>query len=149
MKIYYNTNTVNFNCNAFPWICRYQKCHCSVCTRGTAQRIVWRNKMLKMEKLWMIHSMLDKNKTSKHHAFTKETLYDDGDWFKAVPSNSIKSTVWNVKKPDKHSNKTYITTVLQSLKELFPWEPMAKNYNCRWFLIICNLCFSQMVHVLH
>ena len=44
-----------------------------------------KEQMRKKEKLWMIYSMLDKNKTSKPHAFTKETLYDDGDWFKSSP----------------------------------------------------------------
>jgi hypothetical protein len=127
MKIYYNTNTVNFNCNTFPRICRYpgKKWICSLCTRGPARRIVWKNKMKKMEKFWMIQSILNENETSKHHAFTKETLYDDGDWFKAVPSNSINSTVWNVKSLTQKQNlRNYSIT---ALKRTFPSRTVGKK----------------------
>jgi hypothetical protein len=61
-----------------------KKCCSSLCKSDPAWRVVW-NKKHEMEKFWMTESILDKNKISKHPAFTRETLEDDGEWFKGSP----------------------------------------------------------------
>ena len=101
-----------------------------------------------MEKFWMIQLILDENKTSKHHAFTKETLHDDGDWFKAVQAILL-NLQCEMSKSLKHRNKTYITTVLQPLKNSSLENRWQKTRNADGFWLSPTCVFLEwcMVYI--